>query len=75
MGFPGGSVAKNLPANARDMCSIPRSGRCPQRRQPSPVFLPGNFHGPRSLASYSPWGEKRIWQSIVHGAAKESDTT
>ena len=32
MGFPGGSVVKNLPANAgdiRDMGSIPGSGRSP----------------------------------------------
>ena len=26
--------------------------------QPTPVFLPGKFHGPRSLAGYSPWGHK-----------------
>ena len=31
--------------------------------QPAPVFLPGKFHGQRSLASYGPWG------------GKESDTT
>ena len=24
----------------------------------SPVFLPGKFHGKKSLASYSPWGLK-----------------
>ena len=29
MGFPGGSVVKNPPANAGDMGSIPRSGRSP----------------------------------------------
>ena len=23
--------------------------------QPTPVFLPGEFHGQRSLAAYSPW--------------------
>ena len=23
--------------------------------QPTPVFLPGEFHGQRSLAGYSPW--------------------
>ena len=29
----------------------------PWRRawQPTPVFLPGEFHGQRSLAGYSPW--------------------
>ena len=31
--------------------------------QPTPVFLPVEFHGQRSLAGYSPWGHK------------ESDTT
>ena len=29
MGFPGGSVVKNLPANAGDACLIPGSGRSP----------------------------------------------
>ena len=24
--------------------------------QPTPVFLPGKFHGQRNLVSYSPWG-------------------
>ena len=24
--------------------------------QPTPLFLPGEFYGQRSLASYSPWG-------------------
>ena len=39
--------------------------KIPWRRkwQPTPVFLPGEFHGQRSLAGYSPWGHK------------ESDTT
>ena len=26
--------------------------------QPTPVFLPRKFHGPRSLMGYSPWGCK-----------------
>ena len=32
----------------------------PWRRawQPTPVFLPGESHGQRSLVSYSPWGCK-----------------
>ena len=33
------------------------------KRQRTPVFLPGESHGQRSLAGYSPWG------------CKESDTT
>ena len=59
-------MVKNWPAiNVGDLGLIPGSGRSPWRRewQPTPVFLPGEFHGQRSLASYSPWGHR------------ESDTT
>ena len=43
----------------------PWVGKIPWRRkwQPTPVFLPGNSHGPRSLVGYRPRGRK------------ESDTT
>ena len=27
---------------------------------PTPVFFPGEFHGQRSLAGYSPWGCKEL---------------
>ena len=59
MGFPGGSVAKNVPANAGDMGYVP--GKIPWRRkwQPTPVFLPGESHGQRNLTGYSPRGLKR----------------
>ena len=35
-------------------------GKLPWRKkwQPTPVFLPGESHGQRSLAGYSPWGRK-----------------
>ena len=29
-----------------------------RERLPTPVFLPGEFHGQRSLAGCSPWGHK-----------------
>ena len=53
-GFPGGSVVKNLPANAGDAggCGFePWVGKIPRRMkwQCTPIFLPGNFHGQRSL--------------------------
>ena len=34
--------------------------KIPWRRkwQPTPVFLPGEFHGQRNLVGYSPWGHK-----------------
>ena len=28
--------------------------------QPTPVFLPGEFHGQKRLAGYSPWGRKEL---------------
>ena len=48
-------VVKNLAANARDAGEV---GKILWRRawQPTPVFLPGESHGQRSLAGYSPWG-------------------
>jgi len=53
----------NPPANAgdiRDMGLILGWGRIPWRRkwQRTPAFLPGESHGQRSLANYSPWGCK-----------------
>ena len=34
--------------------------KIPWRREwlPTPVFLPGEFHGQRSLVGYSPWDRK-----------------
>ena len=54
---------KNPPVNvgdAGDMGLIPGSGRAPGKGNgnPVPVFLPGKFHGQRSLVGYSPWGCK-----------------
>ena len=62
LGFPGNAEVKNSSANAgdaRDMDSIPvwdGTGKIPWRRkwQTAPVFLPGELHGQRSLAGYSP---------------------
>ena len=56
--------------NARDPGSIPRFGRYPGKGkwQPTQVFLPGEFHGQGSLASYSPWGckESDITEQLTH---------
>ena len=40
----------------------PWVGKVPWRRkwQPTPVFLPGKFHGQRSLVGYSPWGHTEL---------------
>ena len=51
----------NLSAcNAGDLGLIPGLGSFPWRRKwkPTPVFLPGESHGQRSLVGYSPRGRK-----------------
>ena len=57
--YLGGSVVKNLPANAgatRDVDLIRSPGR--ENGNPIPVFLPVESHGQKSLAGYSLWGWK-----------------
>ena len=55
-------VVKNLSASARDVGSIPGLGISPGRGNgnPTPVFLPGKYHGQQSLVGYSPWGDKEL---------------
>ena len=33
--------------------------------QATPVFLPGETHGQRSLASYSPWSHKKVRDDLA----------
>ena len=63
MGFPGGSVVQNPPANAGDtidMGSIPGLGRSSGVGNGNPLQYSclGNSNGQRSLAGYSPRGHK-----------------
>ena len=66
-GFPRGSKVKALPATQelQETRVYSRARKILWRRawQPTPVFLPGESHGQRSLVGYGPWGPK------------ESDTT
>ena len=57
-------MVKNLPA-VQETRFDPWVWKIPWRRDwlPTPVFLPGEFHGQRSLEGYSPW------------SCEESDTT
>ena len=66
-GFPGGSVVKNSPANAGDMGFDLWVGTIPWRRkwQPTPVLLPGEFYGQKSLAGYSPQGRKTVGHDLA----------
>ena len=60
-------VVKNPTANAEDIesqvQSLGQEDPLKEAWQPTPVFLPEESHGQRSLAGYSPWSHK------------ESDTT
>ena len=45
--------------------------KIPWRRkwQPTPVLLPGEFHGQRRLVGYSPWGSQKVshnWATNTH---------
>ena len=68
MGFPGGSVVKNPPANtgdARDVDSIPGLGRSPGE---------GNGNPLQNSCLGNPM-DKEAWWATVHGVTKESDMT
>ena len=60
MGFPGSASGKEPTCQCRRYRFNPWVGNIPSVRkwQPTPVFLPGKFHGQRSLAGYSPRGHK-----------------
>ena len=66
-GLTGGSEVRSLPAMREPQETVfhPWVGKIPWRMawRPTPVFLPGESHGQRSLAGYSPQGHR------------ESDTT
>jgi len=62
-GFPGIASGKEPVCQCK---KLKRRGFDPQVRnspwrrawQPTPVLLPGESHGQRSLAGYRPWGHK-----------------
>ena len=54
-------AVKNLPATQETWFNPwVRKIPCSRKWQPTPVFLPGESHGQRSLAGYSPWGHKEL---------------
>ena len=63
--FPGGSVVKNLPANAGDAGSVPELGRSPGEGNGNPLQHSGKSHRQRSLVDYSPWGRKRVGHNLA----------
>ena len=65
LGFPGGSVVRNLPANAGDAGLIPGSGR-------SPGVGTGN---PLQYSCLENPMDRETWWATVHGAPNESNMT
>ena len=64
-GFPGGSVVKNLPANAGDTGLTPRSGRSHGKENGNPLQC-SCLGNPK---------DRGAWQATVHGVTKESNMT
>ena len=58
LGFPGGATIKESASQCRRYGFDPWVRKIPWRREwpPTPVLLPGKFHGQRSLESSNPWG-------------------
>ena len=67
--FPGGASRKESTCRCRRhkrLAFHPRVRKTPWRRtwQPTPVFLPGECHGQKSLAGYSPWGPTKSGKTL-----------
>ena len=60
MGFPGSASGKESACQCRRHGFNPLVRKILWRRawQPTLVFVPGESHGQKSLAGYSPWGSK-----------------
>ena len=58
-GFPADSDGQESACNAEFDSSV---GKVPWKREwlATLVFLPGEFHGQRSLAGYGPWVHKEL---------------
>ena len=73
-GSPWSAVVKNLPA-AQETGFSPWVGKIPWKRewQPTPVFLLGESHKPRSLVGCSPWGCKELdmTEQLTHSTGEK----
>ena len=83
LGLPRWLIGKESPCQCR-RCKRRKFDPCvrkiPWRRawQTTPVFLPGESHGQRSLAGYSPWGHWRVghnWVSMQSDSQMECWTS
>ena len=73
-GFPGGSDVKRICLQCRKPGFDPWVRKISWRREwlPIPVFLSGEFHGQRSLVSYSPWGPQRVRHHLATEPQQQS---
>ena len=54
-------MVKNLPAmRETQVQSLSWEDPLRWKWQPTPVFLPGEFHGQKTMVGYSPWGHKEL---------------
>ena len=86
--LPSGASSEAFPqSHCKRRGFSPWVGTIPWRRewQPTSVFLPGEFHGQKSLAGCSPWGRREsdttehthtllLYVSQLHSHAKEHQT-
>ena len=72
--FPGGGGGEEPTCQCRRHGFDPWVGKIPWRRawQPTPVFLPGEPHGQKSLVGYGPWGRKELNTTERHTTGLES---
>ena len=73
MGFPGVSVLKNPPANARDMRLIPGWGGPMEKGMATrSSVLAWDIHRHGSLVVYSPWGHIPVRHDLLTEKQQQS---
>ena len=67
LGFPDGSVVKNLPVNVGDMGLIPGLGRHPGEANDNPLYCSFACKIPwtKESGGYHPWGHKRVEHDLA----------
>ena len=66
LGFPVAQMVQNLPAMQETWVqTLGLEDPLEKGMQPTPVFLPGESHGQRSLAGYSPQGRKGVGHDLL----------
>ena len=66
LGFPGGSVVKNSPANAGDMGLITGPARSPGKGNGNPLpYSCLRIPWTGESGGYSPWGHKRVRHDLA----------